>query len=45
MQVGCRVVGDPAEDVSEPGAWINVIQLGRLCRPSNYAERARIPQK
>jgi hypothetical protein len=32
-------VGDASEHVGEPGQRINVVELGRLCRPPNYAER------
>jgi len=39
------MVGDPAQDVGEPGTWVNVVQLGRLCRAPNYAEQAGFPQK
>jgi hypothetical protein len=33
------VVGQLREDVGEPGARIDVIELAGLCRPPNYAER------
>ena len=39
-----RDVGDAAEHVGEPGLRIDVVELGGLCRPPNYAERARFPQ-
>ena len=34
-----RMLGDAPRDVSEPGLRINIVRLGRLCRPPNYAER------
>ena len=37
------VLGDPSQDVGEPGLRIDVVHFGRLCRPPNYAERARFP--
>jgi len=33
------VIGDPGQYVGEPGLWIEVVELGGLCRPPNYAER------
>jgi hypothetical protein len=33
------MLGDAGQNVGEPGLWINVVHLGRLCRPPNYAER------
>jgi hypothetical protein len=38
------MVGQLGEDVGEPGARIDVIELAGLCRAPNYAERARCPQ-
>jgi hypothetical protein len=32
------VVGRLREDVGEPGAGIDVVELGGLCREPNYAE-------
>jgi len=32
-------IDDFGDDVGQIGKWLNVIELGRLCRPSNYAER------
>jgi hypothetical protein len=34
-----RMLGDARENVGEPGLRINIVHLGRLCRPPNYAER------
>jgi hypothetical protein len=34
-----RAIGDAGEDVSEPGAGVDIIELAGLCRPPNYAER------
>ena len=34
-----RMLGNASEDVGEPGLRINIVHLGRLCRPPNYAER------
>ena len=45
MEPRGRMVGHAAQYISQPGAWIEAVQLGRLCRPPNYAERARFPQK
>jgi hypothetical protein len=39
-----RHVCDASEHVGQPCLWIDVVQLGRLCRPPNYAERVRFPQ-
>jgi hypothetical protein len=39
-----RMLGDARENVGEPGLGIDVIHLGGLCRPPNYAERIRFPQ-
>jgi len=38
------MVGDAAEHVAQIGFGIEVVELGGLCRPPNYAERARFPQ-
>ena len=38
------MLGDARENVGEPGLRIDVIHLGGLCRPPNYAECARFPQ-
>jgi hypothetical protein len=35
------VIVDAGEHVSEPGLGINAVELGRLCRTANYAERRR----
>ena len=34
-------VDDPGEDVREIGERLDIIELGGLCRPANYAERFR----
>jgi hypothetical protein len=39
MKLALRYVGDAGEHVGQPGQWIDVVELGRLCRPPNYAER------
>src|SRR2546429_7593403 len=31
------------QHVGEPGLWVDVVELGGLCRPSNYAERSDFP--
>ena len=31
------------EDGGEIGLGIEIVELGALCRPPNYAERARFP--
>jgi len=31
--------GDAAQDVGEPGAGIDVVEFGGLCRAPDYAER------
>ena len=36
-----RMGGDAGEHVGQPGLRIDVVQLGGLCRPPNYAERFR----
>jgi hypothetical protein len=33
------MIWEPGEHVGEPGARINIVELGGLCRPPNYAER------
>ena len=38
-QVSDLMIGDPGQHVSEPGLRIDAVELGRLCRPPNYAER------
>jgi hypothetical protein len=38
VEAGGRMIADPAEHVGQPGAWIDVVQLGRLCRTPDYAE-------
>jgi hypothetical protein len=35
-----RVIGDAAQDIGEPSLRVDVVELGRLCRSPNYAERA-----
>jgi hypothetical protein len=35
------MIADAGKHIGEPGARIDVVQLRRLCRPPNYAERAR----
>ena len=47
QQVGepcLRRVCDPGDSVGEPGPGIDVVELGGLCRPPNYAELGRFPQ-
>jgi hypothetical protein len=39
-----RVVVDAREHVGDPGLRIDVVELGGLCRPPNYAESGRFPQ-
>jgi hypothetical protein len=36
--------GDPGQDIGQPGLRVDVVQFRGLCRPPNYAERARFPQ-
>src|SRR5947209_6076959 len=36
--------GDARQDVGEPSLRIDVVHLGGLCRPPNYAEQAGFPQ-
>jgi hypothetical protein len=31
-------------EVGQPGTRIDIVELGRLCRPPDYAEQARLPQ-
>jgi hypothetical protein len=38
------VIVDAPEHVGKPSLRIDVVELGRLCRPPNYAEVARFPQ-
>jgi hypothetical protein len=38
------VIGDPRQHIRQPGLRIDVVELRRLCRPPNYAERACFPQ-
>jgi hypothetical protein len=38
------VIGDAGQYVGEPGLWIDVVELGGLCRPPNYARSGRFPQ-
>ena len=33
------------QEIGKICLWIDAIQLKGLCRPPNYAERARFPQK
>ena len=40
-QISDLMIGDPGQHVSEPGLRIDAVELGRLCRPPNYAERQR----
>ena len=37
-------LGDPVDDLGEIGFGIQPVELGALCRPTNYAERACFPQ-
>ncbi len=39
-----RRVGDAGENVGEPRLRVDVVELGGLCRPPNYAERIGFPQ-
>jgi hypothetical protein len=34
-------VDDARDDIGEIGLGIDAVEFGRLCRPSNYAERVR----
>jgi hypothetical protein len=38
VQAVTRVLGDPFENVGEPGLRVDVVELRRLCRLPNYAE-------
>jgi hypothetical protein len=38
-QIGDLVIGDPGQHIGEPSLRIDVIELGGLCRPPNYAEQ------
>jgi hypothetical protein len=33
------VIGDPRQHIRQPGLRIDVVELRRLCRSPNYAER------
>jgi hypothetical protein len=33
------VIDDPGEHVGQVAEWLDVVQLARLCRTPNYAER------
>jgi hypothetical protein len=35
------MIGNARQHVREPGAWIDIVEFGGLCRPPNYAEWAR----
>jgi len=35
------VFSDVSEDVGQVGLQVDVVRLGGLCRPANYAERSR----
>jgi hypothetical protein len=39
-----RMILQARQDVGEPGLRVDVVELGGLCRPPNYAEWARFPQ-
>jgi hypothetical protein len=39
-----RMVRQLFEHVGEPGTRIDIVELARLCRPPNYAERIGFPQ-
>jgi len=41
----CRMIRQAGEHVGEPGLRIDVVELGGLCRPPNYAERFEIDPK
>jgi hypothetical protein len=32
------MVGDAGEHIGEPGAWVEVVEFGSLCRAPNYAD-------
>jgi hypothetical protein len=38
------MIWQPGEHVGEPGLRVDIIELGGLCRPPNYAEWVRFPQ-
>jgi hypothetical protein len=44
IQLVDGVVVDAHKHVGEPGLRIDVVELGGLCRPPNYAESGRFPQ-
>lgn len=35
------MIRQAGQHVGEPSLWIDVVELGGLCRPPNYAERVR----
>ena len=37
------MIGKPGQDVRKPGLRIDVVELGCLCRPPNYAEQSGFP--
>jgi hypothetical protein len=37
--VGRGAGNDALQNIGEPSLWIEPAELGRLCRPPNYAER------
>jgi hypothetical protein len=39
-----RLIKHSCQDIGEPGLRIDVVELRGLCRPPNYAERARFPK-
>jgi hypothetical protein len=38
------MIRESGEHVGKPGARIDIVELGGLCRAPNYAEVARFPQ-
>jgi hypothetical protein len=38
-----RMIRQSGERVGKPRAWIDIVELGGLCRPPNYAERTGFP--
>jgi hypothetical protein len=40
-----RMISDPFQHLAQIILWVEAVELCRLCRPPNYAERARFPQK
>jgi hypothetical protein len=38
------VIVDLTQYVGEPSLRVDIVELGGLCRPPNYAERACFPQ-